>query len=688
MAQINLTIKSDFDKAAADIKSIGQLTEKEAARIEKFQKSFKNDAIDSFIQKNQRAAAAITATRGPVEGLAAEHAGLRREIERLIRNGLNPQDEAVLSLKKRYQQLDAEIEDAAAEAKKASSKFSLMDGVMVGLGASVISLAQNGFSKLIEVSKESAEAASEAQEILSKYEVVFDSVTTESNRMANALAEDFDLAGSTARKLLGNTGDLLTGFGLAADEALNLSDQTNRLAIDLASFTNARGGAEAVSKALTSAYSGEREALKTYGIVINDAMVKAEMLEQAQQGLTFSSEQQAKIYATLALATEQSKNAIGDYARTADSAANVSRRLNEAVVESKEHWGAFVLEALTPAKNLLADILTTMNSYTAGRKAFDAVMVNGARDVDTLTEAAKWQEHVINELNLQKLRGINVTKKLEEAETSLHRVNSMLSLAYVEEENAAISLNAQKAAAVQLSKEAELAIQAETEALTLQQEQLIQNTAAQEALWTAQETRQSWIDEWVTSQIEAAEAAGEAERNLTAIVAQQEAARLAVRQATISATGDLLSGLASIFSNFSDESREAAILEKGLASASAAINSYLAFTRVLAEVPFPANTIAAAAVLASGLAQQIKILSTPIPAETGGNFVVPESAASSRGDSQLYRFNPGENIHVTPRGESIAGNLTVVAKLDESVIWEVMQKGVDAGEVVVSGANL
>jgi hypothetical protein len=60
--------------------------------------------------------------------------------------------------------------------------------------------------------------------------------------------------------------------------------------------------------------------------------------------------------------------------------------------------------------------------------------------------------------------------------------------------------------------------------------------------------------------------------------------------------------------------------------------------------------VAAASVLAAGIAQQIKINSTPIPsAETGGRFIVPNNSGV---DSVGLKVNPGEQIDVTPRGQT------------------------------------
>jgi hypothetical protein len=114
-----------------------------------------------------------------------------------------------------------------------------------------------------------------------------------------------------------------------------------------------------------------------------------------------------------------------------------------------------------------------------------------------------------------------------------------------------------------------------------------------------------------------------------------------------------------------EKNRGLAIASRALASAQAAINSYLAFTMVLRDLTIPstfARVAMAGTVLAAGLAQQIKIIGTPIPsAETGGRFTVPE--VSPRVDSAVMRVNPGETVDVTPRGMGGAEARTQVFNL-------------------------
>lgn len=175
----------------------------------------------------------------------------------------------------------------------------------------------------------SLRAASDAEETGSKFATVFRDIGDDAERAADRLGASFGLSSTNARRLLGDTGDLLTGFGFTQDAALDLSVSVNELAVDLASFTNFSGGAEGASAALTKALLGETESLKSLGIAIRQTDVEAKVLELTQQGLTFETDRQARAYATLAIAQEQSVNAIGDYARTSESFANQSRGLRQ-----------------------------------------------------------------------------------------------------------------------------------------------------------------------------------------------------------------------------------------------------------------------------------------------------------------------------------------------------------------------
>lgn len=192
-------------------------------------------------------------------------------------------------------------------------------------------------------------AASDAEETETKFAVVFASVSEAAEATAERLVKSFGMSRTGAKQLLGDTGDLLTGFGFTGVSALDLSQKVNELAVDLASFTNFEGGAEGASKALTKALLGERESVKSLGIAILENDVKERIALMKSKGMRFETERQAKAYATLAIAQEQSKNAIGDFTRTSEGFANRFRTFKNRINDFAVAFGKIML----PAANAL-----------------------------------------------------------------------------------------------------------------------------------------------------------------------------------------------------------------------------------------------------------------------------------------------------------------------------------------------
>jgi len=225
-----------------------------------------------------------------------------------------------------------------------------LKSIAMGIAASAAVVKTIGFLK------DSAKAAIDAQETFSKFDVVFSGMESAAESAAKQFQDSFDLAGVTAKKMLSDTGNLLTGFGATKEQALELSVSVNTLASDLASFTNYSGGAEGASQALTKAMLGERESIKQLGIVIREEDINQKLLARGQQDLTGNALNLAKAQATLEIAMEQGKNAIGDYQRTHDSAANTLKRAKEATTELQVAIGT----ALSPSVSLLGSLWATV----------------------------------------------------------------------------------------------------------------------------------------------------------------------------------------------------------------------------------------------------------------------------------------------------------------------------------------
>jgi len=127
--------------------------------------------------------------------------------------------------------------------------------------------------------------AIDAEETRAKFETAFAGITTAADETVSGLQEGYGLARQEAESLLSDTGDLLKGFGATSDQALTLSDDVQKLAVDLSSYNNLQGGATRASEILTKAMLGERDALTSLGIKVSETDVKQRLLENGQGDL-------------------------------------------------------------------------------------------------------------------------------------------------------------------------------------------------------------------------------------------------------------------------------------------------------------------------------------------------------------------------------------------------------------------
>ena len=198
-------------------------------------------------------------------------------------------------------------------------------------------------------------AASDMEETDAKFGTVFSSIRDEAEKTADTFKESFGLSDKAAKQLLGDTGDLLVGFGFTEQSALDLSTSVNQLAVDLASFSNFSGGAEGASLALTKALLGERESVKQLGIAITEADLKQ---FAADQGLVWKElDRVTKAQLTYDLMLKQSAKAVGDYARTSDSFANQMRQLRGDVMDLAVSFGEILLPHATALVGKLTGLI-------------------------------------------------------------------------------------------------------------------------------------------------------------------------------------------------------------------------------------------------------------------------------------------------------------------------------------------
>jgi hypothetical protein len=167
-------------------------------------------------------------------------------------------------------------------------------------------------------------AASDLAEAQSKVNVIFGE---DSAKYIQQFADRADVAlGQSKQSVMdavGTFGTFAKAAGLSGDYAAEFSMEFTTLASDLASFNNT--SPEEAIQAIGSALRGESEPLRKYGVMLNDAALKAEAAAQGIYNGIGPLNDRQKILAAEAVIYKQTADAQGDFARTSDGLANKQR---------------------------------------------------------------------------------------------------------------------------------------------------------------------------------------------------------------------------------------------------------------------------------------------------------------------------------------------------------------------------
>ena len=268
--------------------------------------------------------------------------------------------------------LDAE-DRASAEFKKAAGGFDSMASKFTK-GAKAIGVAF-GAAAFIGLGKQMVSLAVDAEEAASAFATAFGPATAKAAAFVDEFANKAGFASFELEQMLAITGSVVQGIGATEDASADLAIQMATLAGDVASFSNAQGGARAVMGALQSAINGEREALKTYGLALSETEVQQRALTDTGKTSVDELTRLEKAQATVNLAYDKAGKSLGDLDRTQGSAANQLRALGGEARELGADIGAALLPAIRDMLPAIRDMLPAIGE--AGTAIADLVVAVG-----------------------------------------------------------------------------------------------------------------------------------------------------------------------------------------------------------------------------------------------------------------------------------------------------------------------
>lgn len=160
---------------------------------------------------------------------------------------------------------------AADSADKFGGKMKDVGGKMTVAGAK----ATAGITlPILAAGKAVFDAASDTAESMSKVDVVFAESAGVIHQWAESAAQDLGISTQQAEEAAGTFGNLFRAIGITTPKAADMSKGMVKLASDLASFNNANP--EDVLLALRSGLLGEAEPMRQFGVSLSAARIEAE----------------------------------------------------------------------------------------------------------------------------------------------------------------------------------------------------------------------------------------------------------------------------------------------------------------------------------------------------------------------------------------------------------------------------
>lgn len=228
--------------------------------------------------------------------------------------------------------------------------------------------------------------ASDLNETISKSSTIFGSSAGAVESWASGAAQAVGLSKSAALDAAAGFGNMFTQLGFGADAAAAMSQKTVQMAADLGSFNNVPTAD--VADSISAAFRGEYDSLQALIPNINAARVEQEALSMTGKTSVDQLTAQEKAQAVLSIVQRDGAAAMGDYARTADGAANTQKTLTASLEDQQSKlgqtlmplWQGFLGFLTDTAIPVLSTIVTwiSQNASWLGPLALALGIVTGA----------------------------------------------------------------------------------------------------------------------------------------------------------------------------------------------------------------------------------------------------------------------------------------------------------------------
>jgi phage-related protein len=262
------------------------------------------------------------------------------------------------SFKGGARQISRELDGIGDSAGKSAGKKA-GGGFVAGMGGSLKGfaggmLATMGIGALVSGFNSATNAASDLNETVNKAGVIFGKNFASMDKWAQGAATSLGLSRQAALDAAAGFGDMFSQIGFAGGEAAKMSKSVVQMSADLGSFNNL--GTDDVADRISAAFRGEYDSLQKVIPNINAARVEHEALAATGKKTAKELTAAEKATAVLAIVQNDGARAMGDFAKTADGAANAQKILAAKTEDVKARFG----QALLPVRLFIVQGLSKL----------------------------------------------------------------------------------------------------------------------------------------------------------------------------------------------------------------------------------------------------------------------------------------------------------------------------------------
>lgn len=277
-----------------------------------------------------------------------------------------------------------------SDAKKAVAGFKEavggLDKLQGGL-KKVAPAATVASAAVVAMGKQALDSASALEQSTGAVESIFKGQSDAVKALAQDAANAVGLSANQYQEFASVMGAQLKNLGINQSELVGTTDKLITMGADLASMF---GGttADAV-EALSAAFRGEYDPVEKYGISIKKSDINARLAAKGLSGLEGEALRQAETQELLAMLTEQSADAMGNFQRETDTAAGSAQIAAANWENAKATLGQSLLPIATQVAQKFSELATIVSQHPAAFMAMGAAVVGVAAAINGTLMAIK-----------------------------------------------------------------------------------------------------------------------------------------------------------------------------------------------------------------------------------------------------------------------------------------------------------